>query len=112
MSSVDGRGGSAAGRGARRRASFEFSGFCFVEVIMLRVFVSATMFLVLILAAPAGGQPESNVKEFAKDLEQLNGSWMSPKIEFAPGVTGRCELKLEFKTDSTVGQAVVLNFVS
>src|SRR5262249_26683113 len=84
----------------------------FVEVIMQRVFVSATVFLVLVLAAAADDQPESKVKEFAGDLEQLNGSWISPKVEFALGVTGRFELKLEFKKDSTVGQATVLNFVS
>jgi hypothetical protein len=67
-----------------------------VEIIMLRVFVSATVFLMLILAA-AGDQPESNVKEFAKDIEQLNGSWNSPKTEFGPGITGTYVLKLEFK---------------
>jgi len=79
---------------------------------MLRLFGTATVFLVLILAAPAGDQADPNVKEFAKDLAQLNGSWISPKIAFIPGVTGRCELKLEFKKDSTVGQATVLSFVS
>ncbi len=79
---------------------------------MLRQFVSTIMVLMLILAAPAGDQADPNVKEFAKDLKQLNGSWMSPKMEFIPGVTGRCELKLLFKKDSTVGQATMLNFVS
>lgn len=79
---------------------------------MLRVFVSAIMSLLLSLAASAGDQRESNVKEFARDLEQLNGAWRSPKMEFAPGVTGRCALKLEFKKDSAVGQATVFNFVS
>ena len=78
---------------------------------MLRVFVSATVFLVLVLAAAAGDPPESNAKEFAKDIEQLNGSWTSPKMEFGPGVTGRFVLKLEFKKDSTVGQATVLGVV-
>lgn len=78
---------------------------------MLRVFVSATTFLVLILGAHAGDRADSNVKEFAKDIEQLNGSWMSPKIELGPGVTGRFELKLEFKKDSTAGQATVLGAV-
>jgi hypothetical protein len=84
----------------------------FVEVIMLRVLISATVLLVLVLAAPGGDQPESNVKAFAKDIEQLNGSWRSPKIEFAPGVTGQVELKLEFKKDSTIGKATVPNFAS
>lgn len=79
---------------------------------MLRVFVSATVFLVLIPAAPAGEQPDSKVKELAKDLEQLNGSWASPKIQFGPGITGHFQLKLEFKKDSTVGQATVSGFVS
>lgn len=79
---------------------------------MLRVFVSVTMLLVLVPAAPADDQPEANARAFAKDIEQLTGSWISPKMEFAPGVTGRCELKLEFKKDNTVGQATVLNFVS
>src|SRR5262245_62442938 len=79
---------------------------------MMRPCGTATAFLVLVLAAPAGDQPESNVKEFAKDLEQLNGSWRSPKMEFAPGVTGHFELKLEFKKDSTVGRATVPSFVS
>jgi hypothetical protein len=83
-----------------------------VEVIMLRVFVSGTMFLVLILAAHGGDQPESSAKEFAKDLEQLNGSWRSPKVALGPGVAGHFTLKLEFKKDGTVGQATVLNFVS
>lgn len=79
---------------------------------MLRVFTSATMFLVLIFAASAGEQVEGDVKEFAKDLGQLQGSWMSPKIQFIPGVTGRWELKMEFKKDSTEGQASVFGFVS
>lgn len=79
---------------------------------MPRVFVSVAVFLLLVVAAPAGDQTEANAKEFAKDIEQLNGSWTSPKMEFAPGVTGRCELKLEFKKDNTVGQAAVFNFVS
>jgi hypothetical protein len=78
----------------------------------MQPFGTATTFLVLILATRVGGQPESKVKEFAADLEQLNGSWLSPKMEFAPGVTGRFELKLEFKKDSTVGQATVLHFAS
>lgn len=80
------------------------------EVIMFRLFVSAIMFLAIILAAPAGDPPD--VKEFAKDIEQLNGSWRSPTIVFIPGVMGRWELKLEFKKDSTIGQASVFNFVS
>src|SRR5262249_32395766 len=84
----------------------------FVEVIMLRVFVSATMFLVLVLGAASGDQPESNAKEFAKDIEQLNGSWNSPKTRFGPGITGNYVLKLDFKKDSTVGQATVSGFVS
>lgn len=84
----------------------------FAEVIMLRAFVSATMFLVLIRAAHAGDQPESNGKEFAKDIEQLNGSWRSPKVALGPGITGRFALKLEFKKDSTIGKATVLDFVS
>ena len=79
---------------------------------MLRLFVSATVFLVLVLAAATGDQPGSSVKEFAKDLEQLNGFWWSPKMEFAPGVTGHFSLKLEFKKDSTVGQATVPTFFS
>src|SRR5262249_30625856 len=76
------------------------------------VFVSAIVFLVLVLTAAAGDQPEANVKEFAKDLEQLNGSWNSPKTEFGPGISGNYVLKLEFKKDSTAGQATVLSFVS
>src|SRR5262245_35949283 len=79
---------------------------------MLRVFVSATVFLVPVLAAAAGDQPEANGKEFAKDLEQLNGSWNSPKTQFGPGITGNYVLKLEFKKDNTVGQATVSGFVS
>ena len=64
------------------------------------------------LAACAGDQPDSNAKEFAKDIEQLNGTWASPKMDFAPGITGQIQMKLEFKKDSTVGQATVLGFVS
>jgi hypothetical protein len=79
---------------------------------MLRPVGASIAFLLLVLGARAGEQPESNVKEFGADLEQLNGNWISPKLEFAPGITGRLELKLEFKKDSTAGQATVLNFVS
>ena len=79
---------------------------------MLRPFATATAFLVLVLAAAAGDQPESKFKEFAKDIEQLNGSWMSPKTVFGSGITGHYQLKLEFKKDSTVGQATVSGFVS
>jgi len=79
---------------------------------MLRVFVSATVFLVLILPVVGGDQPESKVKEFAGDLEQLNGSWVSPKIKFGQGITGHFQLKLEFKKGSTVGKATVVSFVS
>jgi len=79
---------------------------------MLRVFVSATVFLVLVLGAHAGDQADSNVKEFAKDIEQLNGSWNSPKTQFGPGITGNYVLNLEFKKDGTVGQATVSGFVS
>lgn len=79
---------------------------------MLRPLAIAIAFLVLVVPAHTGEKPESNVKAFARDIEQLNGSWKSPTMQFAPGITGRCELKLEFKKDSTVGQAAVLNFVS
>lgn len=79
---------------------------------MVRLFGTATLFLVLMLAAPAGDQAESNAKEFAKDIEQLNGTWKGPKVAFGPGATGRLGLKLEFKKDSTVGQATVPGFVS
>src|SRR5262245_33255564 len=75
---------------------------------MLRLFGTATAFLVLILVA----QADSDGQEFAKDVEQLNGSWMSPKMEFAPGIMGRFALKLEFTKDSTAGRATVLSFVS
>jgi hypothetical protein len=84
----------------------------FVEVIMLRVFVSATTLLVLILAAPAGDQRASNAKDFAKDTEQLNGSWKSPKTQFGLGVTGNYLLTFEFKKDSTFGQTSVSGFPS
>lgn len=79
---------------------------------MLRLFGTATVFLSLVLATRADDKTESKVKEFAGDLEQLNGSWTSPTMVFIPGVTGRCEMKLEFKKDSTVGQATVFSFVS
>lgn len=79
---------------------------------MLRLFGTATVLLGLVLAAPAADQADSDAKEFAKDLEQLCGSWMSPKTAFAPGITGRFALKLEFKKDSTAGRATVLSFVS
>ena len=79
---------------------------------MLRPFGTATAFLVLVLAARAGDQPESKVKEFAKDIEQLNGFWISPKVKFGPGITGHFQLKLKFKKDNTVSQATVLGFVS
>jgi hypothetical protein len=83
-----------------------------VEVNMVRLFGTATVFLVLIPASPAGDPADSNAKEFAKDIGQLNGSWTSPKVELGPGVTGRFELKLEFKKDSTAGQATVTGYVS
>jgi hypothetical protein len=66
----------------------------------------------LLLALAGGDRPESKVKEFAADLELLNGSRVSPKIEFGPGITGHFQLKLEFKQDSTIGQATVLSFMS
>ena len=79
---------------------------------MLRPFGTATAFLVLVFAAPAGDQGETKVKEFLADLEQLNGSWATAKKELGPGVTGNLVLKLEFKKDSTVGRATVSGFVS
>lgn len=79
---------------------------------MSRVFARATAFLAFIHFAAAGDQPESGVKAFAKDIEHLRGMWIGPKVQFAPGVTGRFSLRLEFKKDSTVGQASVPNFVS
>src|SRR5262245_528666 len=82
----------------RRETAVCIRHLLFVEVIMRRLFVSATVFLVFVLAV-VGDQPESNIKEFAKDIEQLNGSWMSPKTEFAPGITGHFQMKLEFKKD-------------
>lgn len=79
---------------------------------MLRAFVSTTMFVVFILAAEAGDPPGADAREFAKDLEQLTGSWSGPQVEYAPGITGNLQLRLEFKKDTTVGQATVLSFVS
>ncbi|MFO0969234.1 MAG: hypothetical protein U0793_27070 [Gemmataceae bacterium] len=78
---------------------------------MLRVLASATMFLGVILAAPASDGPETDVKEFATDIGKLTGTWMSPKMTFAPGVTGHFAMKLEFNKGAA-GQASVLSFVS
>ncbi len=78
---------------------------------MFRQFGTATMFLGFILGAHASEQADSDTKTFAKDIERLNGSWMSPIIELGPGVTGRFELILDFKKDSTTGQATLQGFV-
>jgi hypothetical protein len=84
----------------------------FVEVIMLRPLGAAIVVLVLVLAARAGDKTGPNAKEFAKDVEQLNGTWISPKTDLGPGVTGPLVLKLEFEKDSIVGRATFLNFYS
>lgn len=74
---------------------------------MLRLFGTATAFLVYLLSANAGAQADSDANKFAKDLEQLSGTWINPKIELGPGVTGRFELRLDFRKDSTTGQATM-----
>lgn len=79
---------------------------------MLRSMSAATAILVFVLTVHAAGQPNANVKQFSADIEQLNALWESPKMDFAPGITGRIYLQLKFKKDSTVGQATVLGFVS
>lgn len=94
------------------RAKKKWVGGFLRGVIMVRSIFGAIALLVLVLTVCAGDQTDSKVKEFAKDIEQLSGSWNSPKTEFGPGITGTYILKLEFKKDSTVGQATVLSFVS
>jgi len=85
----------------------ECTGF-FLEVLMLRLVGTATVFLVLVLGAPAGDQPGPKAKELAADTEKLNGTWISPIR--APGVTGNNTLKLDFKKDSTLGTATLQYF--
>ena len=84
----------------------------FVEVIVVRPLGMVIAFLALVPAAGAGDPADPKAKEFAKDIEQLNGTWVSPTTQLGPGVTGPLELKLEFEKDSTVGRATFLNFYS
>lgn len=79
---------------------------------MRRLFGTLAVLLAFNIAATAADKAPSDVKEFIKDIEQLNGSWMSPKMVFGQGITGNFALKLEFKKDSTIGQATVMNFPS
>jgi hypothetical protein len=83
-----------------------------VEVNMRRPLGTAIGLLLLVLAARAGGPSDSDARKFAKDVEQLNGTWVSPKTELGIGVMGPLVLKLEFEKDGTVGRATFLNFYS
>ncbi len=79
---------------------------------MRRIFGTSTLLLVFVFATHAADLADSNIREFARDIEQLNGSWISPKTVLGPGVTGPLVLNLVFKKESTVGGATFLNFYS